>query len=218
MIDLDYFKKYQNIIGLDEVGRGPIAGPVVACGVKVHQCQFHTLSQLGIKDSKKISQKKRKSILQQLDINTSKLQSFKRYHRVSFDFILWEIEAPQIDQMNILQASLLCMQKCFESLYCAESFALIDGNRLWKGAYSCEAIIKGDSKSLLIGLAAIIAKDFRDEKMKIYSNLYPDYGLEKHAGYPTAAHKEAVKNYGVTPLHRKSFKGVREYVSNEQRS
>ena len=130
-----------------------------------------------------------------------------------------------IDKINILQASLSCMKFAVQTLiyqfhlYPGQVKVLIDGNQKFNfdeqfdfGAENIFPIIKGDSKSALIGLASIIAKEYRDEVMKTLDVIYPGYGLASHAGYPTVAHKEAVKSLGVTPIHRQSFKGVKEFV------
>ena len=124
-----------------------------------------------------------------------------------------ECSPQEIDDINILQASLKCMQTASNSLMQDNSIVLVDGNQVFKTtATKIESITKGDSKSTIIALASIIAKEFRDEKMLKYATLYPGYLLEKNAGYPTKAHKEAVIKLGITPIHRKSFKGVKEFV------
>lgn len=214
MFDQKYFKNYSQIIGCDEVGRGPIAGPVVGCAVKIeNNLNFLTaLMDLGVTDSKKLNVKKREKIL--VDLNIPKnLKTYTKYTLENFSFVLWEHSPAQIDEMNILNASLSCMKNAALELISKNSIVLIDGNRPFKNFdYPLETIVKGDSKSLVIALASIIAKEFRDKQMIEWDKKFPGYGLSQHAGYPTKFHKEAVKNLGITPIHRKSFKGVKEFV------
>lgn len=215
MFDQKYFESHQFIIGCDEVGRGPIAGPVVGCAVKLKNnfSFLQKLIELGVTDSKKLSAKKRVKILDELIIDKN-ICCFKEYHLDNFSFVLWEHSPQEIDEMNILQASLSCMQNACEKLICKKSFVLIDGNQKFKNYnFPLETVVKGDSKSLAIALASIIAKEFRDNIMKDFDSIYPGYGLAGNAGYPTKAHKVAVKELGVTPIHRKSFKGVKEHLN-----
>lgn len=213
MFEAQYFESYSTVIGCDEVGRGPIAGPVVGCAVLLEN-NFHfmqKLQKLGVTDSKKLTHKKRQNILQALSIDAG--ECFKKISHANFSYVLWHHSPQEIDEMNILQASLSCMSQAAKKLLQDNSVVLVDGNYVFKNfPADTFAVVKGDSKSLAIALASIIAKEFRDEKMRHFDQLYPGYGLAKHAGYPTAFHKEAVKNLGVTPIHRQSFKGVKEYV------
>lgn len=227
MIEFEFLKTNDALIAAsDEVGRGPLAGPVVSCCVVVNgpfeelNSFLQQLRDKGVNDSKKLSEKKRKDILKNLSID--KLKAKKIVHvsgeNFSFSYYIQEISAQKIDEINILNASLLSMKEAFEFLNVKnkECAFLIDGNKLPKGLAKntrAHAIVKGDSKSALIGLASIIAKDYRDDLMKELGKKYPGYGLEKHAGYPTKAHKEAIKNLGASPIHRKTFKGVKEFVS-----
>ncbi|MBT4791416.1 MAG: ribonuclease HII [Halobacteriovoraceae bacterium] len=218
-IDQDNLKEFKAIIGCDEVGRGPIAGPVVACAVKVKRSEKGLLSQLiklNVTDSKKLSTKKRKIILNQLGIDVKNLKVnhlYKiKYFNLCFEFCLNECDHKKIDKINILQASLLAMKLASEKLGESQSKVLIDGNKLFETKYASEAIIKGDSKVVVIGLASIIAKEFRDEKMTQLDQKYPGYNLAKHAGYPTKEHRDAVKELGPSKIHRKTFKGVKEYL------
>lgn len=208
------------IIGCDEVGRGPIAGPVVGCALrlKLNKKSKMYLKELGVTDSKKISLKKRKLILCVLGIDTLKLKPNQLYkvelENISFSFSVASISEKQIDKINILNASLLAMKKAALKLSPLDEDIIIDGNKVfdikdYRGKINY--LIKGDTKSFAIGLASIIAKDFRDEKMRSFDLKYPGYGFSKHAGYPTKAHKEAVKNLGVSKIHRRSFRGVKEY-------
>lgn len=223
MFDLDKLENYDVLSGCDEVGRGPLAGPVVGCCVSVDR-EFLTkenisyLFELGITDSKKLTTKKRKKLLEVLKIESFKINE-KNHHKINdsfpITFSVRELSNNLIDEINILQASLKAMGSAF--LDCDEgksSKVLVDGNKklnLDKTTVVEEPIIKGDSKSVIIGLASIIAKEYRDDLMIKLSKKYPNYGLEKHAGYPTKAHKEAIVKFGISPIHRKSFKGVKEY-------
>lgn len=210
-IDLNHFKNFQNIIGCDEVGRGPLAGPVVGCAVKVSVDAYLHLSDLGLDDSKKLTEKKREKIISELNIE---LIPFKNFNHKYFEYCLWEHSPSEIDDMNILQASLSAMKNATQTLKPKNSDKiLIDGNKVFEiKDMHIDCVIKGDSKSRVISLASIIAKVYRDHLMKTYGVKYPGYGLENHAGYPTKAHKEAIMNLGVTPIHRKTFKGVKEFI------
>ena len=199
-IDQDNLKEFKAIIGCDEVGRGPIAGPVVACAVKVKRSEKGLLSQLiklNVTDSKKLSTKKRKIILNQLGIDVKNLKVnhlYKiKYFNLCFEFCLNECDHKKIDKINILQASLLAMKLASEKLGESQSKVLIDGNKL---------LIYFDK----------IRKEFRDEKMTQLDQKYPGYNLAKHAGYPTKEHRDAVKELGPSKIHRKTFKGVKEYL------
>jgi ribonuclease HII len=210
-LDLNYFKKFRCIIGCDEVGRGPLAGPVVGCAVRVCVDHYNSLSSLNLDDSKKLTEKRREKIISELDLE---LSPFKKFTHKNFEYCLWEHSPAEIDEMNILQASLSAMKNAATTLDPNNSDQiLIDGNKVYdiKGMH-IDAVVKGDSKSRVISLASIIAKVYRDNLMKKYGEKYPGYGLESHAGYPTKAHKQAIVNLGVTPIHRKSFKGVKEFI------
>lgn len=219
-IDLEYFDTFSSIIGCDEVGRGPIAGPVNACAVcvdKDHADLISFLIDLGVTDSKKLTQKRRLHILEQLKVDLHSLKVNTLYdiklEQHNFSFVLSELSASEIDKLNILKAALTCMQISSEKLMQNDAIVLVDGNKTFESsAKHIEAIVKGDSKSAIIALASIIAKEYRDNLMAQYDKEFPGYGLAKHAGYPTAAHKKAVVNLGVTSIHRKTFKGVKEYV------
>lgn len=219
-MDLEFFNKYDCLIGCDEVGRGPIAGPVNACAVFIerdHKEIISHLSELGVTDSKKLTQKKRLLILEKLGINIASLKVGVIYNLeflgFEFKFILSELSPLEIDKINILQASLECMKRSAENLIKSNTLVLIDGNKTFNSTKAeLMSVVKGDSKSVVIGLASIIAKEYRDELMVKLDKVYPGYGLAKHAGYPTKIHKEAVKNLGVTDIHRKSFKGVKEFL------
>lgn len=219
-------KSFFQIIGIDEVGRGPLAGPVVACGVsfKGNKKQLNlvlkTLSELKVTDSKKISDSKRQKILSQLNIPHEKLELCKGFKIPNFEnsleFYLIGLDNEVVDKENILQASLKAMSLCVHNLRePSDSSVWIDGNKKPKDLINdpkVETIIKGDSKSALIALASIIAKEYRDNLMKKYAETFPEYGFELHSGYPTKKHKEAIQKWGITPIHRKTFKGVKEYL------
>ncbi len=219
------FKTNQNIFiaGSDEVGRGCLAGPVVAATVVFTSSNkkipkvFNTLSALGVTDSKKISRVKRRSILSQLDISFESLKQNIKYNHNEFSFSICQQSPKEIDKINILQASLLSMKNSFELCWDKKSKGvwMIDGNKVPgfnEVLVNKKSVIKGDTKSLLIGLASVIAKEYRDNLMEKYECIYPGYGIEKNAGYPTKLHKDAIKVLGVTPIHRLSFKGVKEYI------
>jgi ribonuclease HII len=219
-LDIEFFNLYDELIGCDEVGRGPIAGPVNGCAVKITKVNsglISFLNSLGVTDSKKLTTKKRLNILEQLNIDLKSLtiqkEFFIKLDEGEFSFIIGEHSPEDIDKMNILQASLSCMKNASQPLVEKKSKILIDGNKTFKIENAdLEAIVKGDSKSTVIALASIIAKEYRDLLMQKFDIQYPGYGLARHAGYPTKAHKEAVVKLGITPIHRKSFKGVKEYV------
>jgi len=225
VFDIDKFNAKEDFLaGCDEVGRGPLAGPVVAASVYIESKyvskeNLNFLLELGVTDSKKISAKKRAKIIDDLKINLSKTNQ-KVTLEISKKFIIHfsirEVSNELIDEINILRASLLAMSLSFKD--CKKKTdtgrILIDGNKLLEledDSVTEEFVIKGDSKSVIIGLASVIAKEYRDQLMKDLGEKYPGYGLEGHAGYPTKAHKEAIKELGITPIHRKSFKGVKEY-------
>jgi len=232
MFDQDYFCKYSQtknifIAGCDEVGRGPLAGPVVAACVSLHQKDFNEqefieilelLNSLGVSDSKKISLLKREEIVEDLRLTlcSDQVLILEISKNTNIRICIQEISVDIIDEMNILNASLLAMKKSYEK-GCAEDFSgvvLIDGNKKFisnRKNVELEAIIKGDTKSLLIGLASIVAKVYRDQLMQNLSRLYPGYFWEKNAGYGTTQHLKGIEKFGVTPIHRKTFKGVKEY-------
>lgn len=220
----------------DEVGRGPLAGPVIAATVVLPCLEqvdpqlftnfFCRLGRLGVTDSKSLAPLKRKKILQTLQLSVESLEENRAYVVESEKTLpLWvalaAVEAPGIDQMNILRASLLAMKNSLSS--CLEVLApvnkgiwLIDGNqkvgKFWEMDYQCTEVpvVKGDSRSKLIALASIVAKEYRDRLMKKYAEDFPQYGLAQNAGYPTKAHRLALKKFGPTLIHRKTFAGVKE--------
>lgn len=183
------------VAGVDEAGRGPWAGPVVAGAVILDRDNVPE----GIDDSKKLKEQKREELFEQI-IKVAKVG-------------VGIVNVDEIDKLNILQATMLAMQKAVDNLPCKPDVALIDGNK--KPNLSCDAhaIIKGDSKSLSIAAGAIIAKVTRDRIMKDLASLYPDYAWDKNSGYGTKLHQEALAKYGVTPHHRKSFKPIAKLLA-----
>ncbi len=183
------------VAGVDEVGRGPLAGPVVAAAVILDPARPIE----GLADSKKLSEKKREAM--DLIIRENALA-----------WSLGRAEVEEIDQINILQASLLAMQRAVESLPIPPDHALVDGNRCPDLECSAEAIVGGDSSEQAIGAASIIAKVSRDREMVELDLQYPGYGLAKHKGYPTKFHLQALQELGVTDIHRRSFGPVRRLI------
>jgi ribonuclease HII len=188
-------KGYAVIAGVDEVGRGPLAGPVVSAAVVLDD----DFSVVGIKDSKQLSPGKRDNL----------------YHQIfqhARDISLGMVENDVIDQINILQAARLSMLYAVEKLRHPPDYLLIDGIYKIESPIPQETIKKGDQRSISIAAASIIAKVTRDRLMTKYATEYPQYGFEQHKGYGTKKHRDAIKNYGVCPIHRKTFKGCLEYA------
>lgn len=230
MIELKLIKQFPcEILAVDEVGRGPLSGPVVVGAVRFFCENEASLKSLlkflkpkGITDSKKLSSKERLEILNKLKIE---MFSYREKGNVllkdvDVSFVTWDMSHETIDKENILASSLRGMKEA--GVYLSQTknhptIILIDGhmNLRWGNEVSPwieHTIIKGDSKSLLIGLASIIAKEKRDAHMKEMHELYPQYGFNTHSGYPTASHKKAIELHGPSPIHRKTFKGVKEFV------
>ncbi|KEI35497.1 ribonuclease HII [Allofrancisella frigidaquae] len=179
------------ILGIDEAGRGPLSGPVVVAGVILDLNKPIE----GLADSKKISSKKREILA--LEIMTKA----KAYS-------IMEVSAKEIDQLNILQATLYGMEKVAEDLKNQFDKVLVDGNRLPNWRYNSEAIVKGDSKILEISAASILAKVHRDNICFEHEKKYPQYGFAKHKGYPTKEHLKNILKHGVLEIHRKSYKPI----------
>lgn len=176
------------IAGVDEVGRGCLAGPVIAASVILKR------PIKGLMDSKRLSSKKREDLSQIIIKNSI--------------FAIGAADSQEIDQINILQASLLAMQRSLEKLDMQPKKVLVDGNHIFETSIEIEAIVGGDNLIPSISAASIVAKVFRDRLMMAYSKEFPNYGLDKHKGYPTKLHKEMLKKYGLTRIHRRTFKGV----------
>jgi ribonuclease HII len=192
---------YRQIAGIDEAGRGPLAGPVVSAAVILPE----NFACRGITDSKKLSEKKRRILFPYIKKHAICVATGIASHR-------------EIDQINILQASLLSMKRSVENLsqtpdFIIPDFLLIDGKFTIEMNIDQSAIIKGDSKSISIAAASIIAKVTRDAIMKKLHKKYPLYNFIQHKGYPTKAHKEAILKYGPCPVHRQTFKGVKEVIN-----
>ncbi len=192
------------IFGIDEAGRGPWCGPVVAACVCFPDFKIDPELARQINDSKQLSAAKREKLFP-LIMNSGAYVG------------IGQASAQEIDQMNILQATFLAMHRALENAeqkgYKAD-FALIDGNRLPKWNIPCQCLVKGDSLSLSIAAASIVAKVTRDHIMQELAKDYPQYEWEKNAGYGTADHIAALKQYGVTPHHRKTYKPIKELLEN----
>lgn len=186
------------LAGVDEVGRGPLAGPVVAAAVILDP--GFTIA--GLADSKCLSEKRREQLASEI-----------RAHALSW--ALGRAEVEEIDRINILQASLLAMQRAVQALDPQPDYALIDGNRCPQLGCPAEAVIKGDARIAAISAASIIAKVARDQEMREMDACYPGYGLAGHKGYPSKAHLEALQRLGVTPIHRRSFGPVRRLLGRQ---
>ena len=181
---------YHYIGGIDEAGRGPLAGPVVVAGVILDP---NTAEYLEVDDSKKISESRR-GILYETIISES------------INYQIEILEHIEIDATNILNATLKGMRQAVEAFLPVPDYVLIDGNRLPKLSLPAQAIVKGDQKSRSIAAASILAKVTRDRIMKEYDRDYPEWEFSKHKGYPTKRHKELLHKLGPTPIHRKTFR------------
>ena len=196
-IGLDFEKRavaegFSFIAGVDEVGRGCLAGAVVAAA-----CILDLSKPLpaGLNDSKKLSAKKREQIAEELRAN-------------ALAYSIGQIEAEEIDRINILEATKKAMRLAIENLQPKADFLLIDALQLKDVSLPQKAIIKGDATSASIAAASIIAKVYRDNLMAEFDKIYPVYGFARHAGYGTKVHFEALRKHGACPLHRQSFRGV----------
>lgn len=197
---LAYEQKYHRqgfryIAGIDEVGRGPLAGPVVAAAVILPESFYLP----GIDDSKKLSENVREQIFVEIQ---------EKAEAVSIGII----ESDEIDRVNIFEAAKKAMLTAIRQLEPKPDFLLIDAVKLHT-PYPFEAIIKGDSLSVSIAAASIVAKVTRDRMMKNYAEIYPQYGFARNAGYGTKEHLEAIHAYGITPIHRKSFAPIKDIVN-----
>lgn len=177
------------ICGVDEAGRGPLAGPVCAAAVILPEGAVIE----GLDDSKKLTEKKRE-----------KLYDIIRETAVAYSVAYGTLE--EIESVNILEATYLAMNRAIEGLSVKPDFALIDGNRVPRGIkIPCETIVKGDSKSMSVAAASVLAKVTRDRLMLEYDKKYPEYNFKKHKGYGTKEHTELIKQYGPCEIHRLSF-------------
>ena len=183
-----YAEGYTAVCGCDEAGRGPLCGPVVAAAVILPiDCEIE-----GLNDSKKLTEKKREKLF---DIIKEK----------AIAYAIAEATPEEIDDINILNASMLAMCRAVEALEVEADFALIDGNCSRGFTIPTETVVKGDSKSYSIAAASILAKVTRDRGCIELDAAYPEYGIAKHKGYPTKDHMDAVREHGPSPIHRKSF-------------
>ena len=190
-------KGYQWIAGLDEVGRGPLAGPVVAaCVILQENCDNSCFV-----DSKTINADKRSRLYRELKQNGAQMS-------------VGIVSEMDIDRMNILQASLLAMKKAVLAMPVQPDFLLVDGNQSIPMTIPQQTLVKGESKSASIAAASIVAKVLRDDMMDQYHLQYPEYNFQKNRGYPTLEHRQAIKTYGPCAIHRQSFKCVKEFLSN----
>lgn len=182
---------FRHVAGLDEVGRGPLAGPVVAAAV-IMPPDFHDAR---VTDSKKLTEKKRGEL-------------YELIYRRAVSIGIGIVDAVEIDRANILQASLTAMRLACIKLDPSPDFLLIDGKFTIKASMPQKALIKGDSLSFSIACASIVAKVTRDTIMEAYDHYYPEFNFPKHKGYPTKSHKDAIGTFGYCPIHRLSFRGV----------
>lgn len=188
-----------HVVGVDEVGRGPLAGPVVAAAVRLDPDRIPA----GLNDSKKLSHRQRlilaKTLHQQAEVSIA------------------QACIAEIDQINILQASMLAMERAVAGLPTEPDHVLVDGNRIPAGLRrQATAVVKGDARVLSIAAASIVAKIWRDQLMVDLAQQYPGYGWERNAGYPTAEHLKALRDLGVTPHHRRSFRPVHNILYQDK--
>jgi ribonuclease HII len=187
---------FKNIAGIDEAGRGPLAGPVVAAAV-IFPPQVNIP---GLNDSKKLSTKKREEL-------------FPKIQEISVSYGVAIVNEKVIDKINILQAARLAMKQALETLKITPGLLLIDGNQKIDSTLNQWAIVKGDSRSLSIAAASVLAKVTRDRIMDDYHKLYPQYEFNRHKGYGTKLHRNLIQEHGPCPIHRNTFKGVSEYIN-----
>lgn len=192
------YARTEILCGVDEAGRGPLAGPVFAAAVILNPARPIA----GLRDSKKLSEARRDALAITIRANA----------------LAWSVaqcSEAEIDTLNILQASMLAMRRAVEGLCVRPTLALIDGNRCPVMPYRSEAIVRGDDKVAEISAASILAKTVRDAAMVELHAQYPHYGFDQHKGYPTALHLERLKIHGVSPVHRKSYAPVRALLLPE---
>ncbi|WIM83529.1 ribonuclease HII [Gallibacterium anatis] len=184
------------IAGVDEVGRGPLVGAVVTAAVILDPERPIT----GLADSKKLSEKKRLLLAEEIK-------------EKALAWSLGRVEAAEIDQINILQATMLAMCRAVQGLHIQPDFVLIDGNRIPAALnIAAQAVVKGDSLVAEISAASILAKVARDQEMLLLHQKYPQYGFDRHKGYPTKLHLEMLEKYGILAEHRQSFAPVKKYI------
>lgn len=181
-------KGYKSVCGVDEAGRGPLAGPVCAAAVILPEGVIID----GVNDSKKLSEKKRESL-------------FDVIREQALSYSIAYATVGEIEEINILNATMLAMRRAIDGLEIKADYAMIDGNKIPPLDIDAECIVKGDAKSMSIACASILAKVSRDRLLYKYAEEYPMYGFDKHKGYGTKVHREAILKYGPCPYHRKSF-------------
>jgi len=209
MPDFEFEDMCQGLVaGVDEAGRGPWVGPVVAGAVIFLNRNVNPYLLNHLNDSKKLSAKRREELFDLIKEESNK---------GNLCFGIGEASAEEIDQINILQASFLAMKRAIENMRLKPDVALIDGNRTPQN-FICPAkcLIKGDARSFSISAASIIAKVHRDKLMQQMALIYPGYGFEKNAGYGTKEHIEGLIKYGITPEHRKTYKPIRELIEQKK--
>ncbi|EHR7859651.1 ribonuclease HII [Vibrio parahaemolyticus] len=189
----EYPQRYQLIAGVDEVGRGPLVGDVVTAAVILDPNNPIE----GLNDSKKLSEKKRLALLPEIK-------------EKALAWAVGRCSPEEIDELNILQATMVAMQRAIAGLKVQPDLVLIDGNRCPELSMDSQAVVKGDLRVAEISAASIIAKVVRDQEMEELDKQYPQFGFAKHKGYPTKAHFEAIEQHGVISEHRKSFKPVKK--------
>ncbi|HDM8220989.1 TPA: ribonuclease HII [Vibrio campbellii] len=195
----EYPQGYQLVAGVDEVGRGPLVGDVVTAAVILDPNNPIE----GLNDSKKLSEKKRLALLPEIK-------------EKALAWAVGRCSPEEIDELNILQATMVAMQRAIAGLKVQPDLALIDGNRCPQLPMDSQAVVKGDLRVAEISAASIIAKVVRDQEMEELDKQYPQFGFAKHKGYPTKAHFEAIEQHGVIGEHRKSFKPVKKALGIEE--
>lgn len=179
---------YTAVCGIDEAGRGPLAGPVVAAAVILAP----GTALPGVNDSKKLTEKKREALFDYIKEN-------------ALAYGIGRASEQEIDEINILQATFLAMRRAVDALPVSADYALVDGNRIQGLDIPADCVIGGDGKVLSIAAASILAKVTRDREMRALAQQYPAYGFEKHKGYGTKAHYQAIAEHGICPIHRRTF-------------
>ena len=206
MPDFNFENQYTGVVcGIDEAGRGPWVGNVVAGAVIIKDQNLNPELLRDLNDSKKLSKSKREYLYRLL-------RQAETQGKVLIG--IGEASPREIDEHNILQATFLAMQRATQNLGCSIDMALIDGNRVPQN-FSCptQAIIKGDARSYSISAASIVAKVYRDQEMEVLAQKYPFYGFEHNAGYGTKDHIEGIKKHGLISEHRKSYKPIKAFLS-----
>jgi ribonuclease HII len=186
----------EDIAGVDEAGRGPLAGNVVAAAVILDPRRIPA----GLNDSKKLSAARRESLCEEIQ-------------QRALSFSVAEASVEEIDRLNILQASLLAMRRAIQDLSRMPAFVYVDGNCCPDWEYASRALVKGDNRILCIAAASILAKVYRDKSLLELHKQYPQYGFDRHKGYPTPEHLEALQEFGVTAVHRRSYAPVRAVLN-----